>query len=236
MGNDYKYLPQHKLSDLISDNFMILNVMSRFGLTLGFGDKSVEDVCNSQGVDCSTFLAVANFVSNQHNNLLYDSEPQFSLASLMLYLENAHAYFIKFNLPMIKRKLIEALDCSGNNNVAYLILKFYDDMVKEVRQHMEHENAQVFTYVRDLQNGKLSKRYNITRYSRKHTHINDKLNELKNLIIKYYPETGDNYLLNAVLFDIFNCEQDLIWHSRVEDCLFVPAVAALEKKINNAKQ
>ena len=55
--------------------------------------------------------------------------------------------------------------------------------------------------------------------------------ELKNIIIKYYPAGGNDYLLNAVLFDIFSCEQDLASHCRVEDYLFVPAVLRLEKEV-----
>ena len=67
MNNDCKYSPDDKMSYLISDNFQILMVMSRFNITLGFGDKSVRDVCQSQGIDCPTFLAVANFISSEQS-------------------------------------------------------------------------------------------------------------------------------------------------------------------------
>ena len=65
---------------------------------------------------------------------------------------------------------------------------------------------------------------------RSHDQINAKLTELKNIIIKYYPASGDNQLLNATLFDIFSCEEDLASHNRVEDYLFVPAIMELEKE------
>ncbi len=48
--------------DLISDNYSLLQVMSRFGLSLGFGDKTVKEVCELNGVDCRTFLIVVNFM------------------------------------------------------------------------------------------------------------------------------------------------------------------------------
>ena len=50
--------------DLISDNYSLLQVMSRFGLSLGFGDKTVKEVCEMNGVDCPTFLAVVNFMAD----------------------------------------------------------------------------------------------------------------------------------------------------------------------------
>lgn len=50
---------------------------------------------------------------------------------------------------MIRRRLIEAIDCSGSDEVAFLILRFYDEYVVEVRRHMEYENRKVFRYVED---------------------------------------------------------------------------------------
>ena len=37
--------------------------------------------------------------------------------------------------------------------------------------------------------------------------------------------------MNAVLFDIYNCEKDLASHNAVEDYLFVPAVLQMEKEV-----
>lgn len=65
MNEPHKYRATDKMSDLICDNYSLLMVMSRFGLSLGFGDKSVKDVCEAQGVDYHTFLAVANFISEE---------------------------------------------------------------------------------------------------------------------------------------------------------------------------
>ena len=65
MNEPHKYRATDKMSDLICDNYSLLMVMSRFGLSLGFGDKSVKDVCEAQGVDYRTFLAVANFISEE---------------------------------------------------------------------------------------------------------------------------------------------------------------------------
>lgn len=231
MNIERKYQSTDKMSDLISDNFSLLMVMSRFGLSLGFGDKTVKEVCDSQKVDCETFLAVANFMNE--GLMTYSGEvDNFSLNALMDYLKNAHAYFIDFSLPMIRSKLIEALDFSSTNNVSLLILKFFDDFHDEVRKHMEYENRSIFTYVERLQRGEQPKG-GITSLNSKHDQIDTKIRELKNIIIKYYPEQANNNLLNSVLFDIFNCEQDLDMHCQIEDYLFTPAVARLERRVQH---
>ena len=226
-----KYTSSDKMSDLICDNYSLLMVMSRFGIALGFGDKTVGKVCEMQNVDCNTFLAVSNFISN--GECRYDdSDFDFSLVAMMDYLKNAHTYFLDFCLPSIRKKLIESIDCSSSNNIAFLILRFFDNYVNEVRRHMEYENKSVFTYVDALLRGERQPGYRIKVFSEKHNQIDVKLRDLKNIIIKYYPG-GDGYLLNAVLFDIVNCEQDLASHCQVEDYLFVPAVEALERRLGN---
>ena len=126
-----KYLPDDKMRSLIKDNSSLLMVMSRFGISLGFGEKSVKEICSHTDVDCPTFLAVANFISGKENESTHVSLP-----SLINYLKRAHNYFLHFNLPLIRRRLIDAIDCSGTNDVAFLILKFYDGYVTEVRRHM----------------------------------------------------------------------------------------------------
>lgn len=235
MNEQHRYRATDKMSDLICDNYSLLLVMSRFGLSLGFGDKNVKDVCESQGVDYRTFLAVANFISEEQYSYSDEEEPDWSITALMDYLKRAHTYFLDFNLPAIRRKLIEAIDCSGTDDVAFLILRFFDEYVKEVRRHMEYENEAVFTYVEQLLQGRLSDHYNIATFASKHNQIDAKLKELKNIIIKYYPEKENNNLLNAVLFDIFNCEQDLASHCQVEDYMFVPAVAQMERRLKDGQ-
>lgn len=218
------------MSDIICDNYSLLQVMSRFDLPLGFGDYSVEEVCKSSQVDCNTFLAVANFINKGHSR---SSVPQteISVQSLMNYLKNAHHYFLDFQLPTIRRKLLEAIDCSTDNEVTFLILKFFDVYVQEVRNHMNYEDQYVFTYVDNLLKGEKDENYNIGMFVSHHDHIDDKLTELKNIIIKYYPDSKKAYLMNTVLFDIFICEKDLASHNQVEDHLFVPAVLQLEKEV-----
>ena len=230
MSKKHIYIPNDKMADIICDNYSLLQVMSRFGLPLGFGDYTVEEVCHSHQVDCRTFLAVANFINKGHSRSSASIE-DISVESLMTYLKNAHHYFLDFQLPTIRRKLLEAIDCSMDNEVTFLILTFFDNYVKEVRNHMSYEDTHVFTYVDKLLKGKKSEDYDINMFVRHHDHIDEKLTELKNSIIKYYPDSRKSYVMNAVLFDIFNCEKDLASHNEVEDHLFVPAVLLLEEEV-----
>lgn len=226
-----KYKPTDKMIDLISDNYSLLQVMSRFGLSLGFGDKSVKEVCEMNGVDCATFLTVVNFMTEGFSRL-GDGTDDLSIPALVDYLRQAHIYFLDFCLPGIRRKLIEAIDCS-ENDVSFLILKFFDEYMHEVRKHMEYEERTVFRYVDALMQGNAPKNYQISTFSKHHDQVGERLTELKNIIIKYCPTKANNNLLNAALFDIYACEEGLESHCHVEDFLFVPAILKVERRIRN---
>ena len=218
------------MCDVICDEYHLLQMMSRFGIPMGFGEKTVKEVCLENSVDCITFLAVANYMKSGADIIDYYVD-KVSVATLVAYLKQAHTYFLDFQLPAIRRKLLEAIDCSQKNEVAYLILKFYDEYMGEVRKHMEYENRRIFTYVGGLLEGRRAENFDIAMFLKGHESIDKKLQELKNIIIKYYAPRDNAELLNTVLFDIFNCEADLHAHCELENILFVPAVQRLETEI-----
>ena len=157
------YCTTDKLSDIICDNYSLLQVMSRFGLPLGFADNTVEEWCEANQVHGETFLAVVNFVA--HPKEASTDLAGISVPALMDYLKQSHHYFLDFQLPNIRHKLIEAIDCSAENEVAYLILKYFDSFVNEVRKHMDYEDMDVFQYVNSLLEGHKNPDYSISMFA-----------------------------------------------------------------------
>ncbi len=231
MSSQYK--AKDKLSNVISNDYRLLQVMSRFGISLGFGEKSIEEVCKLCGVDTRTFLKVINYIKNGAEKTKQDVD-DVSVASLLNYLKKTHKYYLDYLLPSIRFNLLNAIDCSVQNEVAFLVLKFFDDYVEEIRRHMEYEDNAVFGYVEKLLNGEVLDIEGGHLLSSNHESIEDKLNELKNLFLKYYPQQENNEKLNSVIISIYQAEEDLYLHCQVEDNIFSPAVRLLEK-INKQK-
>ena len=222
-----QYKETDKIGDLICENYPILLVVSRFGISLGFGDKDIAQVCADNGVDTPTFLAVVNLLLDEDESAAPADAP-LSVGALVRYLQNSHAYFLDFRLPVIRRELADALG-SDHGDVSFAVLRFFDEYAAEVRRHMLYEEEKVFPYVRSLLEGRKKGRYRIDIFRRQHDQVEARLTELKNILIRYYPGSGSNEL-NSALFDIFSCERDLASHNRIEDHLFVPAVVELERK------
>ena len=225
------YNRDNRMSDLVCDNYPVLLVMSRFGIALGFGDKSIGQVCDENGVHTDTFLAVVNLLLDEGDPEEYKSD--ISVGALLGYLHNSHDYFLNFRLPAIRRNLLGVIDC-GAKDIAIAILRFFDEYVAEVQKHMRYEERTVFPYVTALLNGVHPGEYSIAVFRKRHDQVEAKLTELKNILIKYYPATSSNEL-NSVLFDIFTCEQDLASHNYIEDYLFVPAIQELENQIDETR-
>ncbi len=224
------YYPDDSMTRLIAENFSLINVMTRFGIKIGFGDKTVQEVCNEYEVDTNTFLAVVNFMLDGFSS--FDCSMPLSITSLILYLERSHTYFLDYSLPAIRQKLVQGIK-QRSTDVSFLIMKFFDEYYAEVRKHMEYEEKTVFKYVENLLNGIIPEDFHIATYSEHHEQAADRLGELKKILLRYCPPDADASLMNDALYSICMCENELENHCRVEDALLVPEINRLEKLLNH---
>lgn len=191
-----------------------IHIISRFGLGMGVGEQTIAQACESHGVHTSTFLAIINYKVFKQRVLPEDID----IPTLQQYLRNAHTYFLDFRLPHLRRALIEALiPADPTTKIPMLILRCYDEFAEEIRIHIEHENEGLYE---------------------EHAHddqrITDKLSEIKNLIIKYYPSNGIlkegtvMYTLISVMSDLWHTEQDFADHCAIEDEILRPALVNVQ--------
>lgn len=214
MKNQKMYEADDKMISLIRDNYDLLQALGSFGISLGFGDKTVRETCIDNHVDTYTFLAVVNFTINGAGE--FENDEQISVRTLLHYLEASHAYYLDFQLPFIRRELQESLD--EHDSLGKLIMRFYDEYAYEIRRHMQYEQKTLFPYVESLLEGHPTNDYNVDTFSKHHGAVDKKLRELKLLIIKYLPQDGlRNNQLTATLHDIYDNEAWLRQHALVED-------------------
>ena len=169
MKNQKMYEPDDKMISLIRDNYNLLQSLGSFGISLGFGDKTVSQVCEEQHVDTYTFLAVVNFTINGYRD--FDDATRLSMPTLLQYLKASHDYFIGFQLPFIRKELVDALD--DKDNLARLILKLYDEYARSITAHMKYEEKNVYPYVEALLQGKPVTDFEIDMYSKHHGQYNN---------------------------------------------------------------
>ena len=226
MKNQKMYEADDKMISLIRDNYDLLQALGSFGISLGFGDKTVKETCDDNQVDTYTFLAVVNFTINGYGD--FEGDEQLDVRTLLHYLDASHKYYLDFQLPFIRQELQDSLN--PDDSLGRLILRFYDEYAHEIRRHMMYEQRTLFPYVQALIDGKAPMEYSIETFSKHHKEADKKLRELKLLIIKYLPSDGlHNNKLTATLHDIYDNEEWLRQHALVEDHIFVPAIRRLEQ-------
>jgi len=93
-----------------------------------------------------------------------------------------------------------------------------------------------------IESGKISENlmaemneYSITDYEAEHENVEEKLYDLKNIIIKYLPSVAYEKLVNSILHEVFSLENDLKDHARIEDMILVPKVEAMEYTIKSIR-
>lgn len=208
------YKGSDKICELMSREEDAIQIISRFGLEMGVGEQTIAEVCKAHDVHTPTFLAIVNYKVFHQRVVPADID----IPTLQRYLHNAHTYFLEFRLPRLRRALIEAIiPADPTTKIPGLILRCYDEFVDEIRTHIEHENAGLFD---------------------EHEHddqrITDKLTEIKNLIIKYYPSpVTDNpspitYQLISVMSDLWHTEHDFADHCAIEDDILRPALTKIQ--------
>ena len=217
-----------KMSELIDADYHLLLLLNRLNISLGFGEKSVEAVCKENDFDTDCFLFLANYQSNKCITNIQEVFSKLPLAPFLRYLKNSHSYFLERRLPNIRRKL-ELVFPETDKALQTVVLDFFDNYTKEVLEHMRYEDDVVFPYVYSLIDKDANKQYSINIFEERHNDIEGKINDLKQILLKYVPGTTDQMLMVNVLTELYMSEEELEAHTFIEDNLVIPRVKEIEK-------
>lgn len=218
-----------KMSDLIDADYRLLLLLNRLNISLGFGEKSVDAVCKENNFDTDCFLFLANYQSNKSITNIEETFEALPLAPFIQYLKSSHSYFLERRLPNIRRKL-DLVFASSEKGLKAVVLDFFDNYTKEVFEHMEYEDDVVFPYVYSLMDTNSDKKYSINIFEERHNDIEGKMNDLKQILLKYVPGTTDQMLMVNILTELYMSEEELGAHTFIEDSLVIPRVKEIEKK------
>ncbi len=220
-----RYRAEDSMAQLICENHIMLLVMSRFSISLGFAEKSISEVCAENEVDSKTFLAVVNLILRGGDNRYKASLGGVKIDSLVKYLHRSHEYYLWSRLPKIGEKLKGVL---SDDKISLLIVRYFEDYVLQIKEHLRYEEEELFPYIDKLTKGEATNGYSVEEFSRNHDHIDEPLTELKDVIIKYYSADNSEEVV-GVIHDLLSCAHDLSLHNLVEDRLLVPLIRKIEE-------
>jgi len=232
-----------KMADLIHLDFQLLAVIQRTGIPLGFREKTINEVCIENNVDTDFFVEIANSFHDK-DYLPKEKFLKFKPEWLIDFLSKTHQCILEYKIPEIKRKIEELVSDLKETAKNYELIKnFFTEYIRELSVHMELEEKRVFPYVLCLSNCinnkalderyEEFKNYRIQKYLEDHNDIEEKIFDLKNILIKYMPLPTENCKYNSLLFEIFRLEKDLQDHAKLEEKVLIPRVRLMEEEIEN---
>ena len=224
------YSKRMKVADLLASDSSLLSILHRLDIKLGFGEAKISDLCARYGISEELFLMICNIYSFHDYQPHIDILDKSDIKSITTYLRASHRYYTTVCFPAIHEgihTLVKGLDSVSQK----LIDKFYDDYDSEIINHFKYEEEVVFPYIEKLleNNRPIDTQYRIGQFEENHSNINEKLNDLKNIIAKYLDEKFSSPQRFELLNDIYGVENDLRKHSLIENKLLIPLVEKLEQ-------
>ncbi|HZL12345.1 MAG TPA: hemerythrin domain-containing protein [Prolixibacteraceae bacterium] len=233
-----------KLAAVIHKDHSLLPVINRLGVKLGFGDQSIRNLCEEKGIDLNFFVEIINVF---HYEAYFPEKRllDFPVSMVIDYLVRTHQYYKNYLIPENDRLIELFLSANPDESTENeLVRKFYTKFNEEFVIHINFEERAMFPYILELSEaienpvlrnpfrGKYPG-FSITGYEKEHSNMDEKMDDLKNIIIKYLPPNYDQNRGNAFLANLFMFDKDLKNHSRIEDHILIPKVKQLEKVLLN---
>lgn len=206
-----------KMADMIAGNYDLILMLPRFGIPLGFGDRSVREVCRDHGVDENFFLTVCNIYTFDDYSPDDEEVARIDNRTVVEHLQASHRYYIGERLPHLQHHLDHIADSAGEQS-SDILKRYFADYCREVREHVRREEKNLNAMLESLRNGERQSDH----YQKSHDNIKDKLSDLTQIIYKYVPGERLNEEMMELVFDILQLSRDLEKHAEIEEMLLLP--------------
>lgn len=224
------------MSEVLEEHTSLIPVINRFGIHLGLGDKSVQEICEKYQLDCDFFLTVINTFLNEE----YFPEKKlqtFHTSQIIDYLTKTNQFYLRDQLPNIERHLQLFIKQSlpGNNSLS-LIGKFFLSFKEELNDRIQKDQEEWFPYclslsekLKSIQQTKILDKKQINIHFESEDSIEALLTDLKSIMIKHLSGDYNENLCYAVIFALNSLEKDIKQHNRIRYRILTPIVRAMEE-------
>ncbi len=217
-----------KMADVLSHHNHLINLLPRLGVPLGFGEKTVQQVCEDDHVSLPLLLLVFNIYVRHDFVPDVDDLRQCPVEDIVNYLKASHKDYLEYSFPHIENHLKGVVrDWSAKYRMS--ITAFFEEYKREVERHFKYEEKHVFPFVRSLLEHKaiLKESAKVRVFEKQHSTIEDKLRDFTNLLIKYVPEDVSQRERINMLNNIFSLSDDLEKHALIEEKILLPYIKIL---------
>ena len=233
--------------DVVMHDYNLIPIISRFGIHMGYGDKTIEELCTAHHIHIDFFLTILNAFHD--SDYFPPNRPHaFPAGLLVSYLRKAHQDYLQEELPEIEQLFRNMhMACALDEATHQLFMDFFNEYKTELTLHMEREEKKVYPYTLALEKAiekalpdqeilDQMKNYPIAKYEKEHENVEEKLFDLKNLILKHLPTIENDRMCFKILRALFSLEKELNEHARIEDAILIPQVQMMEDILTSKRE
>ncbi|NLJ01529.1 MAG: response regulator transcription factor [Bacteroidales bacterium] len=196
--------PHSVVAHLLAEHNELIPVLNRFGIRLGVGDKTLQELCDEKHLNVDFILTVLNVYLDKA--YIPDASLQlFSVEPIADYFHQTIESYIHDLIPNIEKHLNAFIAVSGSDNEELVMLR---DLFLKFKQRMIHQLQKTDSYVDDFPD--------------------ELLHDLKNILIKHLSAEYNQNLCHAVIFSLHSLEKDLEAHNRLMDKVLRPKISELD--------
>ncbi len=192
------------MADVLARHNELIPVLNRFGIRIGVGEKTVQEICLEHHLNPDLILTVLNVYLDdtylpESSLTLFDAEP------IADYFRHTVENYLHALVPNIEVHLNALIATAGTENkelgmLRMLFLKFKERMTNYLQKNAEYSDD----------------------------FPDDLLHDLKNILIKHLSVEHNQNLSYAVIFSLHSFEKDLAAHNRLRNKVLKPKLNELD--------
>ncbi|MBQ4008942.1 MAG: helix-turn-helix transcriptional regulator [Muribaculaceae bacterium] len=220
-----------KLSQIIIDDPTILSVLSRFGISLGVGDMTIEQICQQKKMNVVFFTTILNTFRDPDffpEKILYSFEAHL----IVDYLKKTNQTYLQFQLPNIERHLHLLISKSdAQNSNLLIIMKFFSEVKAQLMKRIDDDKYRWFPEILALENSDDNKvESTVMAFDESNDSIEDKINDLISMFVVHLTGDYDINLGQAVLLALDSLKKDIAQNNRIRKRILMPLYQALASR------
>lgn len=220
-----------QLSQIIIDDPTILSVLSRFGILLGVGDMTIEQICQQKKMNVVFFTTILNTFRDPDffpEKILYSFEAHL----IVDYLKKTNQTYLQFQLPNIERHLHLLISKSdAQNSNLLIIMKFFSEVKAQLMKRIDDDKNRWFPEILALENSEGNKvESTVMAFDESNDSIEDKINDLISMFVVHLTGDYDINLGQAVLLALDSLKKDIAQNNRIRKRILMPLYQALASR------
>lgn len=191
------------LAQVLAQHHILIPIVNRFGIRLGVGDKTIENICDEHDLNIDFILTIMNVYLDE--SYVSDSDlSNLELEPIATYFNETIQNYLQSLVPNIEKHLYAFIALSDPNNKELRVLqKVFFQFKEELTQHLEKGLKHTGAYPHEL------------------------LRDIKSILIKHVTGNFNQNLCYAVIFSVGSLESDLIIHNRLRNSILKPKLNQL---------